>query len=117
MLPNLGGQTGLNHAAELSKKGILKKYGVQIIGVQADAIERGEDSTLKKTMNKLEIPVLLSAPAYSADEALEVRNGLGYPVVVRPAYTLGGTGGGAAYKEEDAGSGEGDLQTLMRQIS
>jgi carbamoyl-phosphate synthase large subunit len=102
LLPNLGGQTGLNLAAELSKRGILKKYGVRIIGVQADAIERGEDRIeFKKTMNKLEIPMPLSAPAYSADEALKIADGLGYPVVVRPAYTLGGTGGGAAYNKEE----------------
>src|SRR5512136_2838408 len=102
VLPNLGGQTGLNLAAELTKRGILKKYGVQIIGVKADAIERGEDRIeFKKTMNKLDIPMPLSAPAYSADEALRIADGLGYPVVVRPAYTLGGTGGGAAYNKEE----------------
>ena len=102
LLPNLGGQTGLNLAAELSKTGILKKHGVQIIGVQADAIERGEDRIeFKKTMNKLGIPMPLSSPAYSAEEALEVADKLGYPVVVRPAYTLGGTGGGITYNKEE----------------
>jgi carbamoyl-phosphate synthase large subunit len=102
LLPNLGGQTGLNLAADLSKKGILKKYGVQIIGVQADAIERGEDrSEFKKTMAKLGIPMPESALAYSVEEALEIADRLGYPVVVRPAYTLGGTGGGITYNKEE----------------
>ncbi|MBP6941657.1 MAG: carbamoyl-phosphate synthase large subunit [Syntrophorhabdaceae bacterium] len=102
LLPNLGGQTGLNLAADLSKKGILKKYGVQIIGVQADAIERGEDrSEFKKTMSKLGIPMPESALAYSVEEALEIADRLGYPVVVRPAYTLGGTGGGITYNKEE----------------
>lgn len=102
LLPNLGGQTGLNLAAELSKRGILRKYGTRIIGVQADAIERGEDRIeFKKTMNKLGIPMPISAPAYSSDEALKIAERLGYPVVIRPAYTLGGTGGGVAYNKEE----------------
>ncbi len=102
LLPNLGGQTGLNLAAELSKKGILEKYGVRIIGVQADAIERGEDRIeFKNTMNRLQIPMPESAPAYSVKEALEIADRLGYPVVVRPAYTLGGTGGGITYNKEE----------------
>jgi carbamoyl-phosphate synthase large subunit len=84
LLPNLGGQTGLNLAAELAKRGILEKHGVQIIGVQADAIERGEDRiAFKNTMNKLGIPMPESAPAYSVEEAFEIADRLGYPVVVR----------------------------------
>jgi carbamoyl-phosphate synthase large subunit len=102
LLPNLGGQTGLNLAAELSRKGILRKYGVRIIGVQADAIERGEDRIeFKNTMNGLNIPMPLSDPAYSVEEALAIAERLGYPVVVRPAYTLGGTGGGITYNQEE----------------
>ncbi len=102
LLPNLGGQTGLNLAAELSRKGILEKYNVKIIGVQADAIERGEDRIeFKKTMEKLGIPMPKSSPAYSVDEALKIAEELGYPVVVRPAYTLGGTGGGITYNQEE----------------
>jgi carbamoyl-phosphate synthase large subunit len=102
LLPNLGGQTGLNLAAELAKKGILDKYGVRIIGVQADAIERGEDRIeFKNTMNRLGIPMPVSEPAYSVDEALRIAEGLGYPVVVRPAYTLGGWGGGITYNQEE----------------
>jgi carbamoyl-phosphate synthase large subunit len=102
LLPNLGGQTGLNLAAELSRKGILQKHEVQIIGVQVDAIERGEDrNEFKKTMNKLNIPMPESALAYSVEEALEIADRLGYPVVIRPAYTMGGTGGGIAYNKEE----------------
>jgi carbamoyl-phosphate synthase large subunit len=102
LLPNLGGQTGLNLAAELSKRGILAKYGVKIIGVQADAIERGEDRIeFKATMAKLGIPMPKSDPAYNVEEALEIAGRLGYPVVVRPAYTMGGTGGGITYNKEE----------------
>ncbi|HAR96054.1 MAG TPA: carbamoyl phosphate synthase large subunit, partial [Deltaproteobacteria bacterium] len=102
LLPNLGGQTGLNLAAELSKQGILTKYGVRIIGVQADAIERGEDRIeFKATMAKLGIPMPQSDPAYSVEDALDIAARLGYPVVVRPAYTLGGWGGGITYNKEE----------------
>ena len=102
LLPNLGGQTGLNLAAELSRKGILEKHGVRIIGVQADAIERGEDrDEFKKTMAKLGIPMPESALAYSVEEALAIADRLGYPVVIRPAYTMGGTGGGIAYNKDE----------------
>ncbi len=102
LLPNLGGQTGLNLAAELSKRGILAKHKVQIIGVKADAIERGEDRIeFKNTMNKLGVPMPLSDPAYSVEEALAIADKLGYPVVVRPAYTLGGWGGGITYNKEE----------------
>ena len=102
LLPNLGGQTGLNMSSELSKKGVLKKYGVKIIGVQADAIERGEDRIIfKETMGKLNIPMPESAPAYNVEEAVKIAHKLGYPVIVRPAYTMGGTGGGAVYNDAE----------------
>ena len=102
VLPNLGGQTGLNLTAELYRRGILDKYGVRIIGVQADAIERGEDRiAFKETMNKLGIEMPRSAPAFSVEEAEKIAKDLGYPVVIRPAYTLGGTGGGVAYNVEE----------------
>jgi len=102
VLPNLGGQTGLNLTAELYKKGILGKYGVRIIGVQADAIERGEDRiAFKETMNKLGIPMPRSEPTFSVEQAEGIAQKLGYPVVLRPAYTLGGTGGGIAYNIEE----------------
>ena len=102
LLPNLGGQTGLNLAADLSKRGILAKHGVRIIGVQADAIERGEDRIeFKKTMASLGIPMPESSPAYTVDEALAIADRMGYPVVVRPAYTMGGWGGGITYNQEE----------------
>ena len=102
LLPNLGGQTGLNLSAELSRHGILARYGVQIIGVQADAIERGEDRiAFKAEMNRLNVEMPLSEPAYCVEEAEEIAQQLGYPVVVRPAYTMGGTGGGIVYNVEE----------------
>jgi carbamoyl-phosphate synthase large subunit len=102
ILPNLGGQTGLNLTADLSKKGILEKYGVQVIGVQVDAIERGEDRiAFKETMNRLGIEMPQSEPAYTVEEAEKVAASLGYPVVIRPAYTMGGTGGGLVYNVEE----------------
>ncbi len=102
VLPNLGGQTGLNLTAQLYRQGILDRYGVRIIGVQADAIERGEDRiAFKETMNRLGIEMPRSRPAFRVQEAEEIASELGYPVVIRPAYTLGGTGGGLVYNVEE----------------
>ena len=102
LLPNLGGQSGLNLCSELDKLGILKKYNVKVIGVQVDAIERGEDRVeFKKTMDSLGIGMARSEVAYSVDEALKIADKLGYPVVLRPAYTMGGTGGGLVYNTEE----------------
>ncbi len=102
LLPNLGGQSGLNLCAELNKKGILQKYNVKIIGVQADAIERGEDRIeFKKAMNALGIEMAGSEVSYSVEEALDIADRLGYPVVLRPAYTMGGAGGGLVYNREE----------------
>ena len=102
LLPNLGGQTGLNLSSELYKTGVLDKFGVRIIGVAADAIERGEDRiAFKETMNKLGIAMPRSNPAFSVAEAEKVAEELGYPVVIRPAYTMGGTGGGMVYNIEE----------------
>lgn len=102
VLPNLGGQSGLNLCSELASKGILDKYGVQVIGVQIDAIERGEDRIeFKKSMNAIDIDMARSDVAYSVEEALNIADGLGYPVVLRPAYTMGGTGGGLVYNKEE----------------
>jgi len=102
ILPNLGGQTGLNLSAELFRKGVLERYGVRIIGVQADAIERGEDRiAFKETMNRLGIEMPRSEPAFSVEEAEAIAARLGYPVVIRPAYTMGGTGGGLVYNVEE----------------
>ena len=102
LLPNLGGQSGLNLCSELAKAGILDKYNVKVIGVQVDAIERGEDRIeFKKTMESLGIEMARSQVAYSVDEALAIAEELGYPVVLRPAYTMGGTGGGLVYNVEE----------------
>ncbi len=102
LLPNLGGQSALNLCSELAKAGVLERYGVKIIGVQADAIERGEDRiAFKETMRKLGIDMPRSAPAFSVAEAEKIAAELGYPVVIRPAYTMGGTGGGLVYNVEE----------------
>ena len=102
ILPNLGGQTGLNLTSELAKAGVLEKHGVKVIGVELDAIERGEDRiAFKETMNKLGIEMPASEPAYSVEEAESIAAKLGYPVVIRPAYTMGGTGGGLVYNVEE----------------
>ncbi|MCC6694012.1 MAG: carbamoyl-phosphate synthase large subunit [Candidatus Hydrogenedentes bacterium] len=102
LLPNLGGQSGLNLSATLAREGILEKYNVRVIGVQVDAIERGEDrSAFKETMNRLGIEMPKSELAYSVEEAERIADTLGYPVVVRPAYTMGGTGGGLVYNVEE----------------
>ncbi|MDE5908636.1 MAG: carbamoyl-phosphate synthase large subunit [Lachnospiraceae bacterium] len=102
LLPNLGGQSGLNLCAELNKAGILEKYNVKVIGVQVDAIERGEDRIeFKKTMDKLGIEMARSEVAYTVEEALSIAEKLGYPVVLRPAYTMGGAGGGLVYNKDE----------------
>ncbi len=102
LLPNLGGQTGLNLSSELNRQGVLDKYGVKVIGVNVDAIERGEDRiAFKKTMDRLGIEMPKSEPAYSVEEAEAVARKLGYPVVIRPAYTMGGTGGGLVYNLDE----------------
>ena len=107
LLPNLGGQSGLNLCEELYKKGILDKYNVKVIGVQVDSIERGEDRIeFKKTMDELGIEMARSEVAYSVKDGLKIADKLGYPVVLRPAYTMGGAGGGLVYNKEE-------LKTVM----
>ena len=102
LLPNLGGQSGLNLSSELARTGVLEKYGVKIIGVEVDAIKRGEDRiAFKDTMNRLGIEIPRSKPAFSVEEAEKIAAELDYPVVIRPAYTMGGTGGGLAYNVEE----------------
>ena len=102
LLPNLGGQSGLNLCSELQQAGVLDKYNVKVIGVQVDAIERGEDRIeFKKTMESLGIEMARSEVAYSVDEALAIADKLGYPVVLRPAYTMGGAGGGLVYNVDE----------------
>ena len=102
LLPNLGGQSGLNLCSELAAAGVLDKYDVKVIGVQVDAIERGEDRIeFKKTMDSLGIEMARSEVAYSVDDALAIADKLGYPVVLRPAYTMGGEGGGLVYNIDE----------------
>ncbi len=102
LLPNLGGQSGLNLCSELYKAGVLDKYNVEVIGVQVDAIERGEDRIeFKKTMDEIGIEMARSEVAYTVEEALAIADKLGYPVVLRPAYTMGGAGGGLVYNKEE----------------
>ena len=102
LLPNLGGQSGLNLCSELNQAGVLDKYNVKVIGVQVDAIERGEDRVeFKKAMDSLGIEMARSEVAYSVDEALAIADKLGYPVVLRPAYTMGGEGGGLVYNVDE----------------
>ena len=102
LLPNLGGQSGLNLSSELAKAGVLERYSVKVIGVELDAIERGEDRIIfKETMNRLGIEIPRSTAVYTVEDAEKVAADLGYPVVVRPAYTMGGTGGGLVYNVEE----------------
>jgi carbamoyl-phosphate synthase large subunit len=119
LLPNLGGQSGLNLSSELHQKGVLKKYGVQVIGVNVDAIERGEDrKAFKETMQRLGIDLPKSELAYTVEEAEKIAAELGYPVVVRPAYTMGGTGGGLVYNIEELRmiAGRGLSVSLINQV-
>ena len=102
LLPKWGGQSGLNLCSELAQAGVLEKYNVQVIGVQVDAIERGEDRiAFKNTMDSLGIEMARSEVAYSVEEALAIADRLGYPVVLRPAYTMGGAGGGLVYNVDE----------------
>lgn len=119
LLPNLGGQTGLNLSSQLAKSGVLQKYGVKVIGVNIDAIERGEDRIVfKETMKKLGIPIPRSEAVHSMEEAEKVVEKLGYPVVIRPAYTLGGTGGGLVYNADEfqVVANRGLTESMIHQI-
>ncbi len=119
LLPNLGGQSGLNLSSELHRKGILDNYGVKVIGVNIDAIERGEDRTaFKLTMDRLGIDMPRSQAVNSLEDAENVAAGLGYPVVIRPAYTMGGTGGGLVYNLEELRSvaTRGLAASLIQQV-
>src|SRR5690606_906959 len=102
LLPNLGGQTALNLSSELARAGVLEKYGVRVIGVDLEAIQRGEDRLeFKQTMAQLGIEMPRSRTATSIEEAEAIAGELGFPVIVRPAYTMGGTGGGLCYNVEE----------------
>jgi len=98
LLPTLGGQTGLNVSVTLYESGVLQKYGVQMIGAKYEAIKKGEDRNLfKESMKKIGLDLPRSGLAYSLSEALEVAKEIGFPLIIRPSFTLGGTGGGVAY--------------------
>ena len=102
LLASLGGQTGLTMGCKLAKSGFLAQHGVKLIGTKLDAIDRSEDRELfKDTMEKINQPCVPSDIAYTVEECVAIANRLKYPVIVRPAYTLGGAGGGVAYNEED----------------
>ncbi|MCQ2087567.1 MAG: carbamoyl-phosphate synthase large subunit [Bacilli bacterium] len=102
IVPGIGGQTGLNLAMQLEKKGILKECGVKLFGTNSESIERAEDRELFKEMClKIGEPVIPSEITYSIEEAIAAAERIGYPVVLRPAFTLGGTGGGFAYNQEE----------------
>jgi carbamoyl-phosphate synthase large subunit len=119
LLPNLGGQSGLNLSSELNKLGVLDRYNVKVIGVKLDAIERGEDRTaFKDTMNRLGIAMPRSQAVYSVEDAETAAGELGYPVVIRPAYTMGGTGGGLVYNVDElrAVAARGIAASLVGQI-
>ena len=119
LLPNLGGQSGLNLSSELAREGVLEKYGVEVIGVDIEAIRSGEDRiTFKETMNRLGIEMPESEAVYSIEDSERVAAELGYPVVVRPAYTMGGTGGGLVYNVEELRTvaGRGIAASLIGQV-
>ncbi len=102
LLASLGGQTGLTMGCKLAKSGFLAQHGVKLIGTKLDAIDRSEDRELfKETMEKINQPCVPSDIAYTVEECVAIANKLSYPVIIRPAYTLGGAGGGVAYNEED----------------
>ncbi len=119
LLPNLGGQTGLNLASALHRAGVLESYGVKVIGVGVDAIERGEDRlAFKKTMQQLNIEMPRSRTVENVADAEKVAEELGYPVVIRPAYTMGGTGGGLVFNLEElrAVASRGLAASLVHQV-
>ncbi|MBE6737963.1 MAG: carbamoyl-phosphate synthase large subunit [Ruminococcaceae bacterium] len=102
IIPGIGGQTGLNLATQLEKKGILEECGVELLGTSSESIERAEDRELfKELCESIGEPVIPSRITYNLEEAKEAAREIGYPVVLRPAFTLGGTGGGFAYNEEE----------------
>src|SRR5918999_1820558 len=102
LLPTMGGQTALNRALDLAREGVLEKYGVELIGASREAIDKAEDrEKFKAAMKKIGLESPRSALAHSMEEALQIQAGIGFPVVIRPSFTLGGTGGGIAYNREE----------------
>src|SRR5215468_7840510 len=102
LLPTMGGQTALNCALDLAREGVLESFGVEMIGASREAIDKAEDrEKFKKAMTRIGLASARSALAHSMEEALQVQASLGYPVVIRPSFTLGGAGGGIAYNREE----------------
>src|SRR5438309_266315 len=102
LLPTMGGQTALNCALDLAREGVLEKFGVEMIGASREAIDKAEDrEKFKLAMKKIGLDSPRSSLAHSMEEALQVQAGIGFPVVIRPSFTLGGTGGGMAYNREE----------------
>ena len=102
LLPTMGGQTALNCALDLAKHGVLEKFGVEMIGASREAIDKAEDrEKFKKAMTRIGLGSARSSLAHSMEEALQVQAGLGFPVVIRPSFTLAGTGGGIAYNRDE----------------
>src|SRR5205085_9215968 len=102
VLPTMGGQTALNLAVQLAKRGILAKYGCQLIGAQLDAIEKAEDrQRFKDCMTSIGVDVPKSGVAHTLEEAMAIGGGIGFPLILRPSFTLGGLGGGIAYNRDE----------------
>ena len=102
LLPTMGGQTGLNCALDLDKNGILEKYNVELIGASKEAIDKAEDrQQFKEAMNKIGLSSARSLMAHSLEEAVQVQASIGYPAIIRPSFTMGGSGGGIAYNQEE----------------
>src|SRR5437879_4223907 len=102
LLPTMGGQTALNCALDLAREGILEKYGVHMIGATKEAIDKAEDrEKFKQAMNKIGLASARSALAHSLEEALQVQAMVGFPTIIRPSFTMGGSGGGIAYNREE----------------
>src|SRR5688572_5070281 len=102
ILPTMGGQTGLNCSLDLARQGVLEKYGVEMIGAKREAIDKAEDrEKFKKAMAKIGLASANSALAHSLEEALQVQAMVGFPTIIRPSFTLGGTGGGIAYNKDE----------------
>jgi carbamoyl-phosphate synthase large subunit len=102
LLPTMGGQTALNCALDLAREGVLEKFGVELIGASREAIDKAEDrEKFKRAMQRIGLACPRSALAHSMEEALQVQAGIGFPVVIRPSFTLGGSGGGIAYNGEE----------------
>src|SRR5260221_10912794 len=102
LLPTMGGQTALNCALDLARHGVLEKYNVELIGASREAIDKAEDrEKFKKAMTKIGLASPRSSIAHSLEEALQVQAMVGFPTIIRPSFTLGGTGGGIAYNKEE----------------